>query len=668
MVKEKFISNKEKFSQKAKALFAQVPLRNEKFGSFTVYEQPSHVFNKLTSKLSSSRSLPDMMSKLDQLAKFNPSYKVIQEALNDPTVATEFWKNMGQRSFTAFLSMTSEKGKSRTFIGNSEDASKDITERWAAEFRDSSLYNAKDSKVVPPKDFNEKVEQLEGLKNELIKDIQDNPLNADENVSRKNALKLSNILKVIKMPIPHKEVIEMFSDRDADIENTTGGKERFVKFTTALLNHMKTIERGADPFSGAIESNVYLDSIVGTYLDVFPSLYQKTFKSGTNELIYSMLQSRFMQKMERELNNPNFQEREAFIENYMQDPFYRNSPFFQTLLEESIVGNKLNIAVFDALKTEDSKDGIEYSKLTPQQLEAVKINAFFNQQFDSVKKATDYGYFMMPVLSDSTSAAFMYFKKHDIAEAKAALVKSAMQERDRIEWLDSRVDPVREEYNKWLADQFNKDVKHKDKAPLPEELKDIPYSMLKNGLKYQIFTDLNKDGIDLTVDNFEKEVLNMVKKAVKSEGEALLNEGILKRDENDNLQDATGIIDGRFLDPDTSRENVNQYLYNTMLMNIQNLVTFGGDVAFYKSKDGNVDFTDVYKRIKEIWSPGDYLNADASNVFTYTSDKKSETVVVNDTYGTLYINDPDSVEHVISNHIDFIETVLLMKSMSFMNH
>ena len=657
MVKEKFISNKEKFSQKAKALFAKVPLRGETFGGYTVYEQPSHVFNKLTSKLSSSRSVPDMMSKLDELVKFNPAYKVIQNALNDPTLANDFWKNMGQRSFTPFISMTSEKGVSRTFVGNSEDASKQISERWAAEFRDSSLYNATDSKVVTPKGFSEKVQELEALKNEAIKDVQNNPLESDGNISREKALKLSNILKVIKIPIPHKEILEMFSDREPGVENSVGGKKRFNAFTSALLNHMKTIERGADPFSGAIESNKYLDDIINTYLEVFPNLFQKTFKSGTNELIYSMLQARFMQKFERELKNvKNNKEREEFIRNYMQDPFYQNSPFLQTLLDESLVAERMNIAVFDALKTEESNTGIEYSKLTPQQLEAVRMNAFFNQQFDSVKESTEYGYFMMPVLSDSTSAAFMYFKKFDIAEAKAALVKSAMQERDRIEWLNSRIDSVRTEYDAWLADQFNRDVKHKDKAPLPKELEDIPYSMLKNGLKYQIFTDLNKTNIDISTEKgFEQAVTKMIDNAAVSEREKLLGEGVLKLNENGEYQDGTGIIDGRFLDPEVAKQNLSSYVYNSMLMNIQTLVTFGGDVAFYKSNNGDVDFTDVYKRIKEIWSPGDYMNADSSNEFVYTSDEKSETVTVGETYGTLYVTDPAVVDDVVSKHIDFIK-------------
>jgi len=659
MVKEKFISNKEKFSQKAKALFAKVPLRGESFGGYTVYEQPSHVFNKLTSKLSSSRSVPDMMSKLDELVKFNPSYKVIQKALEDPALMDDFWKNMGQRSFTPFISMTSEKGVSRTFIGNSEDASKQIAERWAAEFRDSSLYNATDSKVIPPKGFSEKVQELEDLKNESVKDVQDNPLEADGNISREKALKLSNILKVIKMPIPHKEVVEMFSDREPGVENSVGGKKRFNAFTSALLNHMKTIERGADPFSGAIESNKYLDDIINAYLEVFPNLFQKTFKSGTNELIYSMLQARFMQKFERELKNvKNNKEREEFIKNYMQDPFYQNSPFLQTLLDESVVAERMHIAVFDALKTEESNTGIEYSKLTPQQLEAVRMNAFFNQQFDSVKESTEYGYFMMPVLSDSTSAAFMYFKKLDIAEAKAALVKSAMQERDRIEWLSSRIDPVRKEYNAWREDQFNRNIKHKDKAPLPEELKDIPYNMLKNGGKFQIFTDLNTTDADISTEKgFEEAVIKMIDAAAVAEREKMLSEGILELDENGEYQDATGVIDGRFLDPEVARQNLSSYVYNNMLMNIQTLVTFGGDVAFYKSKNGDVDFTDVYKRIKEIWSPGDYLNADTSNQFVYTSDEKSETITVGETYKTLYVTDPAVVDDVVSEHLERIKEI-----------
>jgi hypothetical protein len=490
MVKEKFISAKEKFSQKSKALFSMVPVKNAKFGGFPVFETPAHVFNKLSSRLSDSRNLEDMKRKLDDLINYNPGYKVIRDALTseDSTIATEFWKNIGQRKFTPFLVLQSDGKRTRTFIGNEQDARKDLKATWQQNFFDSPFYDVSNNIIAPTAKFDEKYEVLSRIVDEVKEDNKKNRLNKEGNMSRSQAGDIYNVLKFLNIPVTRNEVIDMFSTPDNG-ENVKGGKERFLQFASGLTYYMNRIKKGENPYDGNKESSDNFNDMMEVYMIAYPETYQSSFRTGEGELAYSFLQSRFMQNFMRELQNPNKEERDAYIKERMQDPFYKNSPFLSRILEIPDLAGNMRMAVFDALRTNDG-NAIPYTKLTRQQLEALKMNAFFNLQFGG-KTDTAYAYFMMPIFSDSTSSAFLRFKKYTTEEAKAALVDSARQERERIEWLQGRIKPVQKEYNKWLADQNDSNKPYKEKAKLPEELKDIEYNMLKNGLKYQIFRDLN---------------------------------------------------------------------------------------------------------------------------------------------------------------------------------
>lgn len=653
MVKEKFISAKEKFSQKSKALFSMVPVKNAKFGGFPVFETPAHVFNKLSSRLSDSKNLEDMKRKLDDLINYNPGYKVIRDALNseDSTIATEFWKNIGQRKFTPFLVLQNNGKRTRTFIGNEQDARKDLKATWQQNFFDSSFYDVSNNIIAPTARFDEKYEVLSRVVDEIKEENKKNRLDKEGNISRSQAGEIYNVLKFLSIPVTRNEVIDMFSTPDNG-ENVKGGKERFLQFASGLTYYMNRIKKGENPYDGNKEASDNFNDMMEVYMIAYPETYQATFRTGEKELAYSFLQSRFMQNFMRELQNPNKKERDAYIKERMEDPFYKNSPFLSRILEIPDLAGNMRMAVFDTLRTNDG-NAIPYTKLTRQQLEALKMNAFFNLQFGG-KTDTAYAYFMMPIFSDSTSSAFLRFKKYTTEEAKAALVDSARQERDRIEWLKGRIKPVQKEYNKWLADQNDRNKPYKEKAKLPEELKDIEYNMLKNGLKYQIFRELND--MDLSTESqFEDAVMNIIQENLNSELRSLIEEGVFDKDGND----ATDMLDERILDEKVRRDNLTQYVYNTMLMNIQTLVTFGGDTAFYKAgKDGLTDFTDVYKRIKEIWSPGDYLNADPSNKYVHVKEGEiSEIVSVRNDYKVIYVKDPGEVENIVSESIKELERV-----------
>ena len=653
MVKEKFISAKEKFSQKSKALFSMVPVKNAKFGGYPVFETPAHVFNKLSSRLSDSKNLEDMKRKLDNLINYNPGYKVIKNALTseDSTIATEFWKNIGQRKFTPFLVLQNNGKRTRTFIGNEQDARKDLKATWQQNFFDSQFYDVSNNIIAPTAKFDEKYEVLSRVVNEIKEENKKNRLDKEGNISRSQAGEIYNILKFLSIPVTRDEVVNMFSTPDNG-ENVKGGKERFLQFASGLTYYMNRIKKGENPYDGNKEASDNFDDMMEVYMIAYPETYQATFRTGEGELAYSFLQSRFMQNFMRELQNPNKKERDAFIKERMEDPFYKNSPFLSRILEIPDLAGNMRMSVFDALRTNDGS-AIPYTKLTRQQLEALKMNAFFNLQFGG-KTDTAYGYFMMPIFSDSTSSAFLRFKKYTTEEAKAALVNSARQERDRIEWLEGRIKPVQKEYNKWLADQNNRNKPYKEKAKLPEELKDIEYNMLKNGLKYQIFRGLND--MDLSTESqFEDAVMNMIQENLNNELRSLIEEGVFDKDGND----TTGMLDERILDEKVKRDNLTQYVYNTMVMNIQTLVTFGGDTAFYKAgKDGLTDFTDVYKRIKEIWSPGDYLNADSSNKYVHTKEGEiSEIVSVRNDYKVIYVKDPGEVENIVSESIEELKRI-----------
>jgi hypothetical protein len=625
MVKEKFIGSFEKFNQKANRLFASV-YGSSTFGGYTTFEDPNNVKANLIHNISGSNSIKEMMKKLEELVSFKPDYDKIYKTLQEDTdLRKEFFINIGQRENIGFMMMQrNNDGTAGPFMSNRKNLKGDIVNNLRYSLMNSVHYNPTEKNYSVP-NIDKHVETFSDIREKYKNEPN------ESNLSQEDVDKIKEIVKDLELAISDSELDMLFTETTEGVKN---GLERFRLFSgmkngKGFSTLLETLQKGKDPFYNEdIESFKSVESIAESLVKVKNNMYQPSFTSSKGEKIYSVLQSRFMFRHLNMLTKLG-QEGDTYIDGYLADPFFKNSPFLNKLRKDSAFRSLHNFVVFDGLRKQGQKKAKEYSELTPQELEAVNINAFFNTPRTGMKESAT-GYYMMPVLSDSTSAAFLKSEKLSEREALNNIIETAKQEYERVKF-----------------------VKKMKANGTTDTLTD---SMIANGDKFQLFTFLN--GKDLSKTGaLESLVREEVKKLAQSEYDKLIQEGVLiqSTDKAGNiyLADPNGIISNEFIAGKDGYNNVMRYLMNNMYMNMQTLITFGGDTAYYKGK-GAVDFTDVYKRIKEVWSPGDYIGVDPNAEW---KDKNGNPIPVNETYNVSYIKDPTEVEKIRTEHKDAISEI-----------
>ena len=610
-----------KFSERAKMAFATVQ-KDRDVAGYPIYESPMKVYAKLSNSLVDARNESEMNDKLSKVAEMFPSYQqVIQILEDDSKISVEMWRNMGNKRKVAFIGVTGEKTydaegnqsiKTLSFIANRENLSKDIVESWKDSFYNSPMFDGSTETSNVPQ------EHLDTLK---VLIVETNKLDKNAPLKKEHVEVLFDILKKINMPVLKDTLYKVFPE-------TIEGKKSFKTFIgkSEFEAVLTTMVDGKNPFYGKDSKFYALRDMSKIIANGKEDTYKPIFRSGDKQIMTNV-DNRFMLDHMLNLTGP---DRVAFIDAYMRTAFYKNSPIMEEL-KDLKAAEKTAIAYFTSFDMEGQDNPIEYANMSPQQLEALQINYWINPKED---REDSWAYYMMPILSDSSNAAFMYWKKESSTVILEKFIRTAQQERDRIEWLQKRVDKG--------------------------DTKDIPYNLLKNGLKYQIFAGLN--GKNLDGDNFRKEVEDLLRGQLKLEKQKLFTDGILTevKDENGviSYEDNTGMLGKNVLDG-LKDGRLNDYLMNRMYMNIQTMYIFGGDVAQYKSKDGNVDFVDVYKRIKQIHSPQNHLSVNPKNAFLLKSGK---TVTVRPNYHVAYITDPTEVEAIVSDKLDVIRKLFPDKS------
>lgn len=600
-----------KFSERAKMMFAKVEMGVDP-ADYVVYENPVKVYAKLARVLSASYNETNMMSKLEDIISIYPQYGAVKDIINqDSDLRGEMWINIGQKHPVPFIGQSSDKvfhrdntqsKRSTAFVSNQKSASSDIINEWQSNFYASKLYNRTSGQVILDNSYLERIDAL-------IKDTKG--LNSPD-VPQEHIDTLFQLLKDINIPVFKNALNRVFGSNE--------GKVNFNKFLGNLDDGLRSVIKGMtetkDPFFGGVASENSLKVMANIIVEGTDDSYKMSFKSMSGKLNYTLVDNRFSLDLINKLKSRELGKK--LIATYRKDPFFKNSPFLAEF-DKLSTAQKIQIVFVDAYKNEDRSKVLEYKDMTRAQLEAFQMINYF--RYDYSGKANEYAYFMLPILSDSTSPEMITFKKEtDEAKIREKLVQTAQQERDRIEWLKDRID--------------NGDTS------------DIPDNVLKNGIKYQIFTDLNEDII--TDKNFATKVNNMINRALNLEKSALYEERVLelKNGRSVDLTDMLGNTITNNLD-----KNLDMYMLNRMYMNIQTLFMFGGDIASYKSKKGDVDFTDVYKRIKQVHSPQNKLSVDTSRTFKL---KDGSSVGVRENYNVTYLQDPTEVEKIRTVHTDLI--------------
>ena len=629
MVKEKFIGSFEKFNQKANRLFASV-YSDQEFAGYSTFEDPNNIKANLIHSISGARSSEDMMNKLSKLTDLKENYKVIYETLQEDTnLQDEFWINIGQRENIGFMMMqVNTDGTATPFLSNKRDLKRDLIDNLRYSMKNSIHYNTSEG-TYDVKNIDSYVDTLSKIADKYKKSAN------DQNLEAEDVNEIKKIIKDLKIPLTNTEIDLLFGSTK---EDSKYGVQRFKQFAgigqeKGFSTMLSTLQKGKDPFFNEdIESFMSVENMAEVIVSIKDNMYQPSFKSSAGEMIYSFLQSRYMFKrlngMTQSLDKDGGHQ---YLDTLMEDPFYKDSPFLKRMKTDAKFREAHKFVVFDGLRKQGEKFSKEYADLTPQELEAVNINAFSNIQGSSQnKKESNYGYFMMPVFADSTSSAFLRSEKLSERDALKNIVETAKQEKARVDFV-----------KKMIADGTT------------DTLTD---SMIANGPNFQLFPFLN--GKNLSKEGtLEKLVKIEVEKLAQLEYDRLIEDGVLTEttDANGNryLSDPNNIIDRKFIKGTEGYNNVMRYLMNSMYMNMQTMITFNGDTALFKG-DGKVNFVDVYKRAKGIWSPGDYINVNPNAKY---NDGNGNIISVRPTYNVSYVQDPTEVEKIRTEHKDAISEI-----------
>jgi exodeoxyribonuclease-5 len=629
MVKEKFIGSFEKFNQKANRLFASV-YSDQEFAGYSTFEDPNNVKANLIHSISGARSSEDMMNKLFELTKLKENYGVIYETLQEDTnLQDEFWINIGQRENIGFMMMqVNNDGTATPFLSNKRNLKEDLIDNLRYSMKNSIHYNSSKG-TYNVKNIDSYVDTFSKIVDKYKKSAN------DQNLEAEDLKEIKKIIKDLRIPLTNAEIDALFGSPK---ESSKYGVQRFKLFAgvgeeKGFSKMLSTLQKGKDPFFNEdIESFKSVENMAEAIVSVKDNMYQPSFKSSAGEMIYSFLQSRHMFRHLNNMKQPLNQDGgHQYLDTFMEDPFYKDSPFLKRMRTDAKFREAHKFVVFDGLRKQGEKFSKEYADLTPQELEAVNINAFSNIQGSSQnKKESNYGYFMMPVFADSTSSAFLRSEKLSERDALKNIVETAKQEKARVDFV-----------KKMIADGTT------------DTLTD---SMIANGPNFQLFPFLN--GKNLSKEGtLEKLVKAEVEKLAQLEYDRLIEDGVLNEtvDVNGNryLSDPNGIIDSKFIGGNEGYNNVMRYLMNNMYMNMQTMMTFNGDPALFKGK-GEVNFVDVYKRAKGIWSPGDYINVNPNAKY---NDGNGNIISVRPTYNVSYVQDPTEVTAIASEHTEALKDI-----------
>jgi hypothetical protein len=623
-VKVEYSSPFESFSQRFLKTLSIVPSKDGSFGGFQVYEDPSRVKLALLNGIANSINEVDMMNNLDTMISKFPQYEVIKkEFQNNPSLLSEAWVNIGQRTHVPYVGLRNDRqGNTFTFESTRKTLDKDLIDNWQALFYDSNMYIKSTGEVKIP-NVDKLLERLEAFKDSLTKADQ---LTRRSAASEEFIKELHSISNSIALPITLEEYTKMFGQNKkgfVDMHDFVIGKG---ESKSGLRNIILSMSKGNDPYDGTIVSNKdSLLTIAKKVVEVSPHMYQVSFIDGENKNRFSLLQSRFMTKFVNRIKHPDY--RKNMLESYKRDPYFKNSPFLKDIEENATFNSKLRIGMFDVVNEDGRKSSLQYSQMTKAELEATKISMWFDKHSDA-KSDPFYGWYFFPVLSDITTAPIIQSLKFDTDVAIEKLIKTANQEKDLIDWLNTQIEPVKEDFDKWLS----------KKGALPESLRKIPTQLLLNGREYQHFAFLNNEST-LNDANFNGLAEKGIRNILKEEINALFTDKIVKRDTNNTVEDLTGLIHKDLLNK--FDENIEKYVANSMYMNIQLMTTFAGPLAYYKGK-GDVNMEDVFKRLKEIYSPSEMLSINPENSF---GDFK-----VRETYNVSYVVDPSDNEKIRSEY------------------
>lgn len=623
MIEATEVSRRDKVGEKVRTAFSTIPMMDSKGNiakddlGYDRYLDYNEAFATIIREISGQTSSDKMVQALKEFVEFTPAYSGILEMLeNDTALKSQMWNSM-QNVLMDYRILNEDRDKETgnirwTWLSANR---KTITNRILDDWRDG--INDPSRNIALDRTTEENKEALVKFK-AYVKELEDTP---KEELPAKMST-LSATLGKYGVDITTEELLKL-----VDIETSTRDRESttlFFKFLKQLDPMMSQVVLGFDPIAKSVKEAQYTARYVSR---LRPDYLESAFRDLQNKTNYSHIitgyLTRFLANLKHDINGV---WDSSTLDKLRKYEGYELIPWLTELQNEEFRSN-FNTSIFKGISPNNKSRGIDYTKMTGKQLLTARLNAFFNNG------KVGYGNYMVPVLAGSSTSMFI--------QAQAKTTEDA---------LNDTVNMVRFEY-----DLIKQADKVKGVNVLENSLNDFTLFSFLNSKKAEVFKILDKlntleeTGDVSYQDVVDKELKPLLSDYLDKQSEKTFNDlveqGIIKEEEIDGKTVySSSMLDARISETSDNaeakrysslKEFVKSYVYNYVPAKAQILVLSTGTSAAYKNTE------DLYKRMKEIWTPGMLLDMSAKITLNKEEAKLegSPEIKIRPTYNGVIIQD-----------------------------
>jgi len=402
----------------------------------------------------------------------------------------------------------------------------------------------------------------------------------------------------------------------------------YDRFLTLISTTMSNVIQGFDPVSKNLDDTKQAAKLIGR---LRPDYMESSFRDLKNKTNYSHISIGFITKFFANLKKvtKGVWDNSA-LSGLVQYEGYESIPWLAKLEDKEFRDN-FNISIFKGISPKKSSIGIDYSDMTESQLIASRLNMFFNNG------KVGYASYMLPTLAGSGTSMAVQASVGSLNEAIDDVFAMLRTEYQLIK-NSSKIENVsvlsKRAGNFVIFDELFKELKinqdtYKKKFEKIIKLEDLGNEAEADKIIASIKQDITKY-LDIkyakNLDTFKK--LNII----KEDKDGVLTTDVLDSRITEEVAEELRDVAKRYTNLEAF---VKSYVYNSVAAKAQMLLLFTGTTAAYR----NVE--DLYKRLKEVWTPGSVLDIGAKINLNEEQAKLegNSTISVRENYTAVVLND-----------------------------
>lgn len=348
--------------------------------------------------------------------------------------------------------------------------------------------------------------------------------------------------------------------------------------TQSFSTILSKVNIGENPYQGNTIESTSLRKVTGVVARTQENLHQDTIINGDGNQLYSYISPTFLHKKIQELKT------EKGRELYNQNWWFSKNKWLQDLsnIENQELRDWFEVIVLNNLKL-DGRDAVEFSSMNAKELAITDINLYDHNG------SKDYAIYRTPIITGSSLAPAIRFKKYSKADIVDAFYQLALAEQQRIQNITTLDIPVK--------------------------------NLSKNGNQFQFVDIFNTKSELLENESQAKEVIeSWLDQHMLEERQRLTYEEVLSPNGSFNNTIDARRYKSNFKDYQTKFQ---EYYYNVALAKAMILQLTSVDISFYKNSN------DFQKRAGQVLKPTKMINPQASYNGTITGE----------TYKSIYLID-----------------------------